>query len=128
ALLATEPTELELSIIELEDGELSFAMVLREAEHALGIHKDITSYGGWAAHPAAPPPRAPHKRRPPPLTPTPAPPPGVPTGGGRPSEPHPGHLRRGSQGEQPLGCAGPDRPGVSGADCDASGAWCTRAS
>src|SRR6185369_8695574 len=33
ALLATEPTELELSIIELEDGELSFAMVLREAEH-----------------------------------------------------------------------------------------------
>ena len=35
ALLATEPPELELSIIELEDGELSFAMVLREAEHAL---------------------------------------------------------------------------------------------
>ena len=50
ALLATEPPELELSIIELEDGELSFAMVLREAEHALGIHKDITSYGGWRAY------------------------------------------------------------------------------
>jgi gamma-glutamylcyclotransferase (GGCT)/AIG2-like uncharacterized protein YtfP len=50
ALLATEPEELELSIIELDDGELSFAMVLREAEHALGIHQDITSYGGWRAY------------------------------------------------------------------------------
>jgi hypothetical protein len=50
ALLATEPPELELSIIELEDGELSLAMVLRDAEHARGIHKDITSYGGWRAY------------------------------------------------------------------------------
>jgi gamma-glutamylcyclotransferase (GGCT)/AIG2-like uncharacterized protein YtfP len=50
ALLATEPEELELSIIELERGELSFAMVLRDAEHARGIHKDITSYGGWRAY------------------------------------------------------------------------------
>jgi hypothetical protein len=53
ALLATEPEELELSIIELQDGELSFAMVLRDAEHARGIHKDITSYGGWHAYRAA---------------------------------------------------------------------------
>ena len=63
ALLATEPPELELSIIELEDGELSFAMVLRQAEHVLGIHKDITSYGGWRAYappdPTRPPPRRP---------------------------------------------------------------------
>jgi len=65
ALLATEPTELELSIIELEGGELSFAMVLREAEHALGIHKDITSYGGWHAYRAAALSEAPDKRRPP---------------------------------------------------------------
>jgi gamma-glutamylcyclotransferase (GGCT)/AIG2-like uncharacterized protein YtfP len=50
ALLATEPPELELTIIELENGELSFAMVLRDAEHARGIHKDITSYGGWRAY------------------------------------------------------------------------------
>ena len=50
ALLATEPEELELSIIELDDGDLSFAMVLRDAEQALGIHKDITSYGGWRAY------------------------------------------------------------------------------
>ena len=53
ALLATEPPELELSIIELQDGELSFAMVLRDAEHARGIHQDITSYGGWRAYRAA---------------------------------------------------------------------------
>src|SRR6266568_3573931 len=53
ALLATEPPELELSVIELDDGELSFAMVLREAEHALGLHKDITSHGGWRAYRAS---------------------------------------------------------------------------
>ena len=63
ALLATEPPELELSIIELEDGELSFAMVLREAEHARGIHKDITSYGGWHAYRAAALSEGPDKRR-----------------------------------------------------------------
>jgi len=44
---------IELSIIELEGGELSFAMVLRDAEHDLGIHKDITSYGGWRAYRAS---------------------------------------------------------------------------
>ncbi len=53
ALLATEPPELELSIIELEGGELSFAMVLRDAEHAHGIHRDITSFGGWRAYRAS---------------------------------------------------------------------------
>src|SRR5580700_9040312 len=52
-LLATEPEELELSIIELEGGDLSFAMVLRDAEHARGIHQHITSYGGWRAYRAA---------------------------------------------------------------------------
>jgi hypothetical protein len=53
ALLATEPPELELSIIELEGEELSFAMVLRDAEHARGIHRDITSFGGWRAYRAS---------------------------------------------------------------------------
>lgn len=53
ALLATEPPELELSVIELEDGELSFAMVVRDAEHDRGIHRDITSYGGWRAYRAS---------------------------------------------------------------------------
>jgi gamma-glutamylcyclotransferase (GGCT)/AIG2-like uncharacterized protein YtfP len=54
ALLATEPPELELSVIELQDGELSFAMVLRQAEHDRGIHADITPYGGWRAYRAGP--------------------------------------------------------------------------
>ncbi len=53
ALLATEPPELELSIIELQAGELSFAMVLRDTEHDRGIHKDITSHGGWRAYRAS---------------------------------------------------------------------------
>jgi hypothetical protein len=53
ALLATEPPELELSIVELDAGDLSFAMVLRDAERARGVHKDITSYGGWRAYRAA---------------------------------------------------------------------------
>src|SRR5260370_40844245 len=34
ALLPTEPPELELSIVELDAGQLSFAMQLRAAEHA----------------------------------------------------------------------------------------------
>jgi len=64
ALLATEPPELELSIIELQDGDLSFAMVLRTAEHVHGIHKDITSYGGWRAYRAASLSEDPDPRRP----------------------------------------------------------------
>ena len=64
ALLATEPPELELSIIELDDGELSFAMVLRVTEHDLGIHKDITSYGGWRAYRVASLSEEPDPRRP----------------------------------------------------------------
>ncbi len=50
ALLAAEPPQLELSIIELEGGELSFAMVLRRSEHDRGGHADITRYGGWRAY------------------------------------------------------------------------------
>lgn len=56
-LLALEPPELELSIVELHApaaasgqpsaAELSFAMVLRRSEHERGGHADITHYGGW---------------------------------------------------------------------------------
>jgi gamma-glutamylcyclotransferase (GGCT)/AIG2-like uncharacterized protein YtfP len=56
ALLDTEPAELELSVIELEDGELSFAMMLRDSEHSGGGHKDITGYGSWRAYRASVPP------------------------------------------------------------------------
>ena len=56
ALLDTEPPELELTVIELDDGELSFAMVLRAGEHAHGGHKDISAYGSWRAYRASMPP------------------------------------------------------------------------
>ena len=53
ALLATEPPELELSIIELDAGELSFAMLLRDAEYDRHVHTDITRFGGWRAYRAS---------------------------------------------------------------------------
>jgi gamma-glutamylcyclotransferase (GGCT)/AIG2-like uncharacterized protein YtfP len=67
-LLAREPPELELSIVELEAGEpaagqpaarpageaatpeLSFGMVLRLGERDRGLYADITAYGGWRAY------------------------------------------------------------------------------
>ncbi len=53
ALLASEPAELELSIVELEAGQLAFGMVLRRSEQDLGIHTDISAYGGWRAYRSA---------------------------------------------------------------------------
>ena len=49
SLLASEPPELELSIVELESVQLSFGMILRDEEQRRG-HKDITGYGGWRAY------------------------------------------------------------------------------
>jgi allophanate hydrolase-like protein len=74
-LLAREPPELELSIVELAAdsassspapdgaapgeaaGELSFGMILRRGEDARGGHADISQHGGWRAYRglAAPP-------------------------------------------------------------------------
>ena len=48
-LLASEPPELELSIVELESGELSFGMILRRGEREDAL-TDITSSGGWRAY------------------------------------------------------------------------------
>jgi hypothetical protein len=48
-LLAREPPELELSIVALESGELSFGMILRRGEREQSF-TDITSYGGWRAY------------------------------------------------------------------------------
>jgi hypothetical protein len=39
-------------------------MFLRETEHHLGIHKDITSSGGWRAYRAASLSESPDPRRP----------------------------------------------------------------
>jgi gamma-glutamylcyclotransferase (GGCT)/AIG2-like uncharacterized protein YtfP len=52
-LLAREPPELELSIVELQSGELSFGMVLRRGEREQAL-TDITSYGGWRAYRGTP--------------------------------------------------------------------------
>ena len=52
-LLAREPAELELSIVELESGELAFGMILRRGADGQGL-TDITSYGGWRAYRGAP--------------------------------------------------------------------------
>jgi gamma-glutamylcyclotransferase (GGCT)/AIG2-like uncharacterized protein YtfP len=76
-LLAREPPELELSIVELQAGhpagaspapdgggpaeaggvELSFGMILRRGEDTAGRHADISRKGGWRAYRglAAPP-------------------------------------------------------------------------
>jgi gamma-glutamylcyclotransferase (GGCT)/AIG2-like uncharacterized protein YtfP len=48
-LLAREPAELELSIVELESGELAFGMILRRGADGQAF-TDITSYGGWRAY------------------------------------------------------------------------------
>jgi hypothetical protein len=51
-LLAGEPPELELAMLELAGAgrELSFGMVLRRGERERGGYPDITSYGGWRAY------------------------------------------------------------------------------
>jgi gamma-glutamylcyclotransferase (GGCT)/AIG2-like uncharacterized protein YtfP len=51
SLLPAEPPELELGTIELENGVVSFAMLLRREplERAAGLI-EITEYGGWRAY------------------------------------------------------------------------------
>ncbi|MER7077878.1 hypothetical protein SAMN02982929_00742 [Saccharopolyspora kobensis] len=45
--LPNESPELELGVIELEDGTSSLAMLLRRTERLPGKYEDITGYGGW---------------------------------------------------------------------------------
>lgn len=49
-LLAAEPPELELSIITLDDGTLSFGMVVRAGQDAGPGVRDITDVASWRAH------------------------------------------------------------------------------
>jgi len=51
SLLPAEPPELEFGTIELEDGSVSFAVLLRREvlEHGEGL-TEITEYGGWRAY------------------------------------------------------------------------------
>jgi Allophanate hydrolase C-terminal domain len=46
--LPAEPPELELGVIELDDGTYALAVVLRATE--VGPHRDITEFGGWRAY------------------------------------------------------------------------------
>jgi hypothetical protein len=48
--LPVEPPELELGVIELDDGSAALAVVLRPDVHARGTRLvDISDYGGWRA-------------------------------------------------------------------------------
>jgi len=50
SLLPNEPAELELTVIELEDGSGSLSMCLRESAVRLPAVVDITASGGWLAY------------------------------------------------------------------------------
>ena len=53
ALLPREPAELELSVIELEDGRGVLSMVCRDDPAGADGVREITEAGGWRAHLAA---------------------------------------------------------------------------
>lgn len=46
--LPDEPPELELGVVELDDGTAALSMVLRQGER--DGHTDITGHGGWRAY------------------------------------------------------------------------------
>jgi hypothetical protein len=49
--IPAEPPELELSVIELDDGGSAVAVVLREVAHQAGTGlTDISEAGGWRAY------------------------------------------------------------------------------
>jgi hypothetical protein len=57
AFLPVEPSELELGVLELDDGGVALAMLLRTVVHDHGHGLiDISEYGGWRAYRAARPP------------------------------------------------------------------------
>lgn len=49
-LLPREPPELELAVIELEDGSGCLSMRMRDSSLTQSDVEDITSYGGWRAY------------------------------------------------------------------------------
>ncbi|MEV5835102.1 gamma-glutamylcyclotransferase [Nocardia sp. NPDC052112] len=49
-LLPREPSELELTVIELEDGSGSFSMKMRDESVSLPGVSDISDRGGWIAY------------------------------------------------------------------------------
>ncbi|MBV6697843.1 gamma-glutamylcyclotransferase [Kitasatospora aureofaciens] len=49
-ILPGEPRELELGVIELDDGSACLSMLLARGELERGIHREITHHGGWRAY------------------------------------------------------------------------------
>ncbi|MEU6233625.1 gamma-glutamylcyclotransferase [Kitasatospora sp. NPDC047058] len=49
-ILPGEPRELELGVIELEDGSACLSMLLARGELDRGVHREITHHGGWRAY------------------------------------------------------------------------------
>ncbi|WP_406206949.1 gamma-glutamylcyclotransferase [Kitasatospora sp. NBC_01560] len=49
-ILPGEPRELELGVIELDDGSACLSMLLARGEADRGVHREITQYGGWRAY------------------------------------------------------------------------------
>ena len=49
--IPAEPSELELSVVELDDGGSALVVMLRADVHAAGDGlKDVSEYGGWRAY------------------------------------------------------------------------------
>ncbi|KJS59413.1 gamma-glutamylcyclotransferase [Streptomyces rubellomurinus] len=49
-ILPGEPRELELGVIELEDGSACLSMLLARGEAERGVHREITHHGGWRSY------------------------------------------------------------------------------
>lgn len=49
-ILPGEPRELELGVIELDDGSACLSMLLARGEAERGVHREITHHGGWRAY------------------------------------------------------------------------------
>ncbi|MEV8321862.1 gamma-glutamylcyclotransferase [Kitasatospora sp. NPDC056731] len=49
-VLPGEPRELELGVIELDDGSACLSMLLARGEVERGVHREITHHGGWRAY------------------------------------------------------------------------------
>jgi hypothetical protein len=49
--IPAEPPELELSVVELDDGSSALVVMLREGVHAAGVGlKDVSEHGSWRAY------------------------------------------------------------------------------
>jgi hypothetical protein len=52
--IPAEPPELELGVVELEDGSAALVVLLRETAYEAGVGlTDISAHGGWRAYRAA---------------------------------------------------------------------------